>query len=340
MTVIDVHGHVVAPQELYLYREFLIGSRGWYGRSSTALGKAYWREGVFPAELIKPHAEEHIRVLDEVGTDVQLISARPYSLMHSEKPARIVQWYAEANNNIISTICELFPNRFAGIVNLPQAYSESLEFTFPELDRCVNELTGFVGVLLNPDPSEGLTTDSPGLGDEYWFPLYEKLVAYDLPLIVHSTGCNMNRESLSLHFITEESRAVMSLVNGNVWSTFPNLKVVVPHGGGCIPYQMGRFRGVYWDNQEGSFDERVKRMWFDTSLYSEGALPLLFEAMGADNVVFGTERPGEGTHRKTDGGFWADDVKSQLEAMPGLSPEDLQKVLEGNARKLFTRLRV
>jgi 4-oxalmesaconate hydratase len=338
--IIDVHGHVVAPQDLYLYKEYLIGTRGAYGRGSSLPGKAYSRTGVFPEEIVRPMVEEHLRLLDDVGIDMQLISARPYSLMHSEKPARIVRWFTEANNNVISMQCEMFPQRIGGIVNLPQAYGEPLESCFEELDRCVNELTGFVGVMVNPDPSEGLTNDVPGLGNEHWFPLYEKLVAYGLPMIVHSTSCCMERESLSLHFITEESRAVMSLVASNVWDVFPDLKVIIPHGGGCIPYQMGRFRGLYWANEEGTFDERVKKMWFDTSLYSEGALPLLFSVMGADNVVLGTERPGEGSHRKTEQGFWADDIKSQIEAMPDLTDEDRYKVFEGNARSMFSRLAV
>jgi 4-oxalmesaconate hydratase len=336
--IIDVHGHVVAPPELYLYKEYLVGTKGAFGRGNSALGRAYTRQSEFPEEMIRPGVEEHLRQLDSVGTDIQLISARPYSLGHSEKPGRIVHWFTEATNNVIASQCAMFPNRLGGIVNLPQVYGEKVLTYLDELDRCVNELAGFVGVMVNPDPSEGLTNDVPGLGDEFWFPLYEKLVEYGLPMIVHATSCNMPREDLSLHFITEESRAVLSLAASDVFEVYPDLKVIIPHGGGCIPYQMGRFRGVYWENRPGTFDEQVKRMWFDTSLYGEGALPLLLQVMGPDNVVFGTERPGDGTHRRTSGGFWADDIKSKLESLPELSTDDRNKILEGNARSIFKRL--
>ena len=207
---VDVHGHIVAPAELYAYREFLIGARGHYGRrlkgfSDAREGMAHGRNGVIAPEELKHFAEEHISWLDKVGTDVQLVSARPYSLMHSEKPHRIVHWWAMAVNDAIATQSEFYPKRIQGIANLPQCWGEPIETTFEELDRCINEL-GFVGALVNPDPSEGRApTEVPGLGDEYWYPLYEKLVHYGAPMFVHSCGCISERENQSVHFITRRA---------------------------------------------------------------------------------------------------------------------------------------
>lgn len=337
--IIDVHGHILAPPALYIYREFLIGTRGHYGRKND-IGLSYDRSGKMPPELNQQYAEEHIKWLDAVGTDVQLLSARPYSLMHSERPPRIVHWWAEACNNAIQGQIEAFPTRFQGICNMPQAWGEPIETWFDELDRCVNDL-GFVGVLINPDPSEGRSVvDVPPLGHEFWYPLYEKMVQYDIPGIVHSCGCVNQRENQSLHFISEESVAVMSLAGSSVFKTFPNLKIIIPHGGGAIPYQLGRFRGTYWDGVESeeSFDDAVRRLYYDTSLYSEEAVALLFRAIGTKNIVLGTERPGDGSHRKTDEGHWADDLHSVIEALPGYTDEEKADVYGNNALRLFTRL--
>jgi predicted TIM-barrel fold metal-dependent hydrolase len=309
-TVVDVHGHIVAPAELYSYREFLIGSRGHYGRR------------------------------DKVGTDVQLVSGRPYSLMHSEKPGRIVHWWAQAVNDAIATQTQFYPTRLFGIANLPQVWGEPISVTFEELDRCVNEL-GFVGALVNPDPSEGrAAADVPGLGDEYWYPLYEKLVEYDVPMSVHSCGCVSMRENQSLHFISEESTAVMSLAQSEVFDLFPTLKVIVPHGGGAIPYQLGRFRGTYWEGmgRTDTFDEAVRQMHFDTALYSDKALELLVSEIGADRIVLGTERPGDGSHKKSQEGIWADDIASALRRLPGANDADLDQMLGDNALGLFPRV--
>ena len=347
--VVDVHGHIVAPAELYTFREWLIGTRGHYGRrlkgfSEAREGLAYGRSGIISAEESKHFAEEHISWLDLVGTDVQLVSARPYSLMHSEKPGRIVHWWAEAVNDAIAGQVAHYPNRLQGVANLPQVWGEPVSVVFDELDRCMNDL-GFVGVLLNPDPSEGrATADVPGLGDEYWYPLYEKLVAYEAPLLIHSCGCVSLRENQSLHFITEESVAIMSLIQSDVFKVFPDLKVVVPHGGGTIPYQIGRFRGAYWQGLEKDlgFDDAVRQLYFDTSLYTKEALALLRSVMGAERMCFGTERPGDGSHRhgaKKEGETWADDIAAVLRGIPGIEDNELDRILGDNALDIYPRLR-
>jgi 4-oxalmesaconate hydratase len=344
--IIDVHGHIVAPSELYSYREFLIGSRGHYGRrlkgfSEAREGLGHGRTGVIPPEDLKHFAEVHIAWLDRVGTDVQLVSARPYSLMHSEKPGRIVHWWAQAVNDAIATQVEFYPQRLQGIANLPLVWGDPVTGVFDELNRCVNEL-GFVGVLVNPDPSEGRAPmEVPGLGDEYWYPLYEKLVEYQTPMLVHSAGCVSLRENQSLHFISEESVAVMSLVQSDVFDAFPDLKVIIPHGGGAIPYQVGRFRGTYWEGtgRPGTFDEAIRRLYYDTALYTEEALALLVTAVGSDRVVLGTERPGDGSHKRTPTEAWADDIAAVLRGIPAHSARDIDLMLGDTALDLFPRLR-
>jgi 4-oxalmesaconate hydratase len=342
---VDVHGHIVAPPELYNYREFLIGTRGHYGRRLKGFGASEQRSifsgrtGVLPPEDLKAFAEMHIAWLDQVGTDVQLISARPYCLMHSEKPERIVHWFAQAVNNAIAGQVQFYPNRLQGIANLPQAWGQPIETTFDELDRCMNDL-GFVGVLVNPDPTEGrATAEIPNLGHEYWYPLYQKLVDYGAPMVVHSCGYVSTRGNQSLNFIVEESIAVMSLAESDVFETFPDLKVVIPHGGGAIPYQLGRFRGVYWQGLDSplTFDEAIRQMYFDTSLYTNEALELLIKSFGADRVVFGTERPGDGSRTKTAGE--EDDIGAILRNMPNLDQKDVDGILGDTALDIFPRLR-
>jgi predicted TIM-barrel fold metal-dependent hydrolase len=347
--VIDVHGHIVAPAELYAYREFLIGSRGHYGRrlkgfSEEREGLGHGRTGIIPPEQLKHFADEHISWLDLVGTDVQLVSARPYSLMHSEKPARIVHWWGATVNDAIATQSQFYPTRLQGIANLPICWGEPVSVAFEELERCATEL-GFVGALVNPDPSEGRAPQEvPGLGDEFWWPLYEKLVQYEMPMLIHSAGCVSIRENQSLHFISEESTAVMSLAQSEVFNAFPDLKVIVPHGGGAIPYQVGRFRGTYWQGtgRTDTFDEAIRQIYYDSALYTRNSLELLVETVGADRVVLGTERPGDGSHKREEGKageVWADDIAAVLRSIPGNRDSDLDLMLGDTALEIFPRLR-
>ncbi len=201
----------------------------------------------------------------------------------------------------------------------------------------MNEL-GFVGCVLNPDPLEGDDPGSPGLGDAYWYPLYERLVDLDIPALIHSASCNRVRESYSAHFINEETLAVLSLVNSSVFEDFPSLKVVVAHGGGAIPYQIGRFRAPGLRRRDGvDFQEKLRLLNFDTCVYSKEGLELLFKVVGTDNCLFGTERPGTGSPVDTRTGRALDELRPIIEDIVGLTPEDRLRIFEGNARRLYSR---
>jgi 4-oxalmesaconate hydratase len=146
------------------------------------------------------------------------------------------------------------------------------------------------------------------------------------------------RENQSLHFINEESVAVMSLVQSDVFDVFPDLKVVVPHGGGAIPYQVGRFSGTYWagTGKETSFPEAIRQLYYDTALYTPEALALLLGVVGPERALLGTERPGDGSHQRN--ASWADDIAAVVRSLPGLTDKDLDQVLGDTALAIFPRL--
>src|SRR5690242_21502566 len=81
----------------------------------------------------------------------------------------------QANNDAIAMSVKAAPTRYRGVAGLPQCAGVPITNTFEEIDRCINDL-GFVGIMINPDPYEGSGTPTPGMGDEYWYPLYEKMV--------------------------------------------------------------------------------------------------------------------------------------------------------------------
>jgi predicted TIM-barrel fold metal-dependent hydrolase len=328
--IIDIHAHVVAPPELYAYKAGLLANRGANGKDDPGISD----------ELLDQHALRNIEGMDSVGTDVQLLSARPFQLMTSETPARIVHHWVETNNEIIHRQVQMHPDRFRGVATLPHAAGEPIESALEELDRCVGEF-GFVGVLLNPDPGEG-RIDTPALGEEYWYPLYERLTALDLPAHIHSAGCNNGRESYSSHFITEESIAVLSVLESRVFLDFPELKILVSHGGGSVPYQVGRWQAQRLHPKLGGgrilderFEESLRRLYFDTVLHYPPALKLLIELVGADRCLFGTERPGSGSAIDPGTGRDFDDLKPVLASFDWLSDSDRQLIFEDNARALF-----
>jgi 4-oxalmesaconate hydratase len=225
------------------------------------------------------------------------------------------------------------PERFIGVAGLPQVAGEPIEGVLPELERCVKRL-GFRGCLLNPDPYENSGKEALPLGDRYWYPLYEKLCELDVPAHIHATGSHSERTPYTLHFINEETIAVFGLVHSDVFKDFPTLKVLVSHGGGAIPYQIGRFQSG--GARKGmDFLEAAQKLYYDTVLYSEEALRLLIKTMGHERCLFGAECPGVGSAINPKTGRTFDDVKPMIDSFDWLNAAQRQAIYEDNARKLF-----
>jgi predicted TIM-barrel fold metal-dependent hydrolase len=272
--------------------------------------------------------------------------------MHSEEPAEIVQWWARATNNAVADQVAAFPERFRGVAALPQAVGTSPEAWLEELERCVEEL-GFVGVLINPDPAEGQELRVPRIGDEWWYPLFEKMVELNIPGLVHSGGCKTWRESYSEHMITESSRSVVSLAESKTFREFPDLKLVMSHGGGSVPYQIGRWRAARYlentavesyDSKDGdsagveTFDESLGRLYFDSLVHHQDSLELLIKLVGPERVLFGTEVPGSGSPINPDTGRSYDDLLPLIRSISWLDDAGRGQILEANARALYKRL--
>ena len=343
--IIDAHAHLVAPPSLYAYRSMLIVSGAQHGSGPAGI----------PDDELRKSADGNVKLMDEVGTDIQFISPRPFMLINRGRPGDAQLW-ARSNNELIARTIAFHPTRFRGVAALPQCAGLPIESVFDEIDYAVEKL-GFIGVLLNPDPGEGVE-QTPTLADPYWYPLYEKLIALRLPAHIHSGGC-CGRETYDEHFITEESLAITSLARSEVFERYPELDLMISHGGGSIPYQIGRWRsnrelqrakglsssGFAFRGESAapkrseSFDETLKRFWFDTCLHNQKSLELLFDVVGSDRCVFGTERPGSGSGIDPQSGRQYDDIKPTIESIGALTAEQKYDIFEGNARRLFPRFR-
>ena len=314
--VIDCHGHVSAPAELWAYKASVLSHRGAHGRGKVEVTDDEIRRAANKKEMAPVG---HLDMLKRVRTDVQLISPRPFQMMHSQKPARVVHWFTEEANNIIHRQTQLFPGLFFGIAGLPQVAGEPIERALPELERCIGQL-GFKGCLLNPDPFEYSGAEAPPLGDRYWYPLYEKLCQLDVPAHIHATGSHSERSPYTVHFVNEETIAVYNLVNSTVFKDFPALKVVVSHGGGAIPYQLGRFDASSMRRPGGErFRDAMRRLYYDTVLYTAPALRLLIETVGPERCLFGAECPGVGSSVDPDSGRTFDDIRPHIEGFEWLT---------------------
>jgi 4-oxalmesaconate hydratase len=358
--IIDAHAHILTPMSVMGIRTMIQASGGQH--SAAWLLKNYLSDEDFQKTTVRTLA-----VMDQVGTDIQLLSPRPFTLMHSHPREADVRLWIELQNDLIQATVKAHPKRFRGVAGLPQVAGRPVEIVFDELDRCIDGL-GFVGVLVNPDPSEGGGT-SPRLGDPYWYPLWERLVERDIPAHIHSAGC-CGRETYDEHFATEESLAITSVAHSDVFKRFPQLKLMISHGGGSIPYQIGRWRshwlvtqaaenpriGKYFKELETAgwsgnalppvpadleittFDDVLRKFYFDTDVHNPDSLELLLKTVGVDRCLFGTERPGSGGAIDLKTGRPMDDFRFTIDRIASLSRQDKAAIYEGNVRRVFTRL--
>jgi 4-oxalmesaconate hydratase len=331
--IIDSHAHVTGPLELYDYFRGIAGTSGAGGRP---------KRPEITDERIEESLREHMAEVQAVGTDLQLISPRPWAVPTGDRRQAIVGEITRTANDMIASCCRLHPEFFRGIAALPQAAGSSAKHWVEELDRCINEL-GFVGCKINPDPGEG-ALETPDMGSEHWYPLYEKMVQLDVPGLVHGGPFRYSREPELGYFCTEETVAAFALLRGRVFQDFPTLKIVIGHGGGYLPYQVGRARGfrlneIARDSSKEDFDTSMRRLYFDTVLYNPESLDLLFKVAGAANCLFGSDKPANGSVIDPKSGRALNDIAPMIDAIPWLSDKDKEAIYEGNARRLYSRLK-
>jgi 4-oxalmesaconate hydratase len=325
--IIDCHGHyTTAPAAHTAWRERqLAGDAPPYPRISD--------------DEIRESVQGQLRLMDERGIDLTIFSPRASAMAHHLGDERTSADWARACNDLVHRVVTLYPDRFAGVGQLPQSPGVPVERSIPELRRCVGEL-GFIGCNLNPDPSGGHWT-APALTDRSWYPCYEAMIELNVPAMVHvSASANQAFHATGAHYLNADTTAFMQLLEGDLFADLPDLRLVIPHGGGAVPYHWGRYRGLA--DMLGRPDPArhvLANVSFDTCVYHQPGMDLLFDVISPDAILFGSETLGavRGVDDRT--GHHFDDTRRYVDAVP-LSEQDRANVYEHNARRMYPRLTV
>jgi aminocarboxymuconate-semialdehyde decarboxylase len=282
-----------------------------------------------PFQPILSDLDARVAAMDDSGVDVQLISSwvdlTAYAL---EGP--IGAEYSRLFNETLVEEAGKHPGRFSPLGTVPL---QSPAFAAAELAYAVRDL-GMVGVQI-ASTVDGAGLDTAGL-DPFWE------AAEDLGCLIVLHPCNpLPGIDLSQNFLdnmigrpAESSIAVGRLLFGGTLERYPGLVICVVHGGGFIPYQLGRLQRGFdavprlaAQNLSKPPAELARLLYYDTVLHDPAALSFLVEHMGADHVVMGTDYPfpmGDSQPVET--------VKS----IPGLSDEEQELILGGNVSRLLS----
>jgi 4-oxalmesaconate hydratase len=329
--IIDCHGHYTTAPAAHT---------DWRSAQVAAYESGH-RPPPYPSvsdEEIRSSVEDaQLRLMRERGVDLTIFSPRASAMGHHLGDEATSTAWANACNDLVARVVSLFPDDFAGVCQLPQSVGVPIEGSVGELRRCVEEL-GFVGCNLNPDPSGGHWT-SPPLTDRYWYPLYEAMAELDVPAMVHvSAVTNPNFHATGSHYLNADTTAFMQLLQADLFTDFPGLRLVIPHGGGAVPYHWGRFRGLTdMLGRPPLAESLMHNVFFDTCVYHQPGVNLLFDVIDVDNILFGSEMIGavRGIDPRT--GHYFDDTRRYVDAL-SIGAADRRKVYEDNARRVYPRL--
>jgi 4-oxalmesaconate hydratase len=329
--IIDCHGHyTTAPESHNLWRKAQV-------TAYVANESAPPYPEISDDEIAESIESNQLRILRERGADMTIFSPRASAMEPHVGDEAVSQQWSRVCNDLIRRVVALYPDAFIGVGQLPQSPGVGLEGSIKELERCVLEL-GFVGCNLNPDPSGGMWSGPP-LTDRYWYPIYEKMVELDVPAMIHvSSSCNPNFHATGAHYINADTTAFMQLIQGDLFADFPTLRFIIPHGGGAVPYHWGRYRGLADMLDRPPLAEHVMgNVYFDTCVYHQPGIDLLFEVIDRKNILFGSEMLGAVRGVDPETGNYFDDTKRYVDDI-GLTSDQLAEVYEGNARRVYPRL--
>jgi aminocarboxymuconate-semialdehyde decarboxylase len=270
--------------------------------------------------------DERLRVMDEQGIDVQAFSLTTPGV-HVEEPKLGIQ-LARMVNDAFAEAATKHSGRFAPLAALPL---QDPDAATEELDRAITQL-GHKGALLFSNIN-GRPLDDPA-----YLPMFGRAAELDVPLFIHPTNpasieaIEAYRLTAILGFLFDTTVAITRLVFAGVLEKYPNLKFVLGHLGGTMPYLAERAdRGfeAYTECRQNITrppTEYFKRTYLDTVNFQPRALRLALDLMGPGHIVFGSDYPHE-----------VGNIRRALDTVCGLPIDaaDRDGILGGNAAALL-----
>ena len=264
--------------------------------------------------------------MDHLGVDMQVISPLPTQYYYWAG-RDLAEQIVGLQNEHIAALCAQHPERLAGLGTLALQHPD---LAVMQLETAVRRL-GLHGFELSTAVNER------ALSDPVLEPVWAKAQELGCVVFIHPMGCSLGERlapaylSNSVGQPVETAVALSHLIFGGVLDRHPELKICAAHGGGYLPTYIGRSDHAYHVRPDAhSMAEPpgtyLRRIWFDTLVYSAPALRHLIDQVGVSQVIVGTDYPFDMGHY---------DVHALVGGTAGLTAEDRAAILSGNAQRLL-----
>ena len=304
MTKIDVFAHIFTKE---------------FGKKLTTLAPAaaktveYSRPSMTDLEVRERLMSRHPEV-------IQIITMGNTPLERFVQTKDAVE-LARIGNEELAELVTKRPDLFysaAGMVPI-----EDIDASIEIIDQCINDFN-----LLGIQLFTSLERDS--LAEPKYRPIFARIAEHDKAIWIHPSGTDkIDRGMFSWPY--ESSRLMLDIVNAGIFEDYPDLKIIIHHAGGMVPFFQERVRTIMPKHKEKYF----KNFYVDTALY--GTTPGLMCALdffGVDHMLFGTDAPMGAPHGAN--GNTSRTIMA-IEKM-SISDKDKEKIFQENAIDIFGRL--
>lgn len=325
MRVVDVHAHVIPPMLIEAMRSRDAPD----GITLDHVDGAPWvvhRQGYrYPLVEAFHDVEVRLRTMDQQGVDHALLSAAPPLFLYWTDPATGIA-AARVVNDAIADMAAMAPDRFTAVATLPL---QDPDAAVAELRRCVDEHS-MTSAQVGPH-CEGVPLDGDALR-----PVLAAASELGVPLIVHPyyVGSSPGLDDFYLTNLQgnpwQTAVCASRLIFSGALDALPELECVLVHGGGHLPYQVGRLDQGHRVRPEAAApqqdpSEYLRRFHYDTLTHRPESTGWLIKQVGADRVLYGSDTPFD-----MGGGPFADQMTGL-----DMAREDLELVAHGNAERVF-----
>jgi aminocarboxymuconate-semialdehyde decarboxylase len=273
---------------------------------------------------------DRLAEMDKQGVDMQVLSGaveQYYYWSDRDLAAEIVS----VQNDKLTEVAAAHPDRFVPLAHValhhPDLAAEQLQHAVKNLGHRGCMITGSVNDL--------------ELSDPMFHPFWAKAEELDCVVFIHprsftAGGSRLEGKGFLKNIIgnpLETTVALSHLIYEGTLDRFPGLKIAAAHGGGYLPSFIGRSdhghnsadRGARGDEKKKP-SEYLKQLYFDTLVYNTENLSHLINECGIGQLMLGTDHPF---------GMTNENPVAHILSTPGLSDDDIEALLSGNAKKLF-----
>jgi aminocarboxymuconate-semialdehyde decarboxylase len=234
--------------------------------------------------------ELYMREQEQAGVIHSMISPIPQLFLY-DFPLDVTIEISRVYNQALASLSKKVPEKLSALGTIPLAHPEQAAQV---LGEAMNN--GLKGAIIGPGLGQQMLSDS------FFQPIFEEANRLKAILFIHPLLCEdprlKRRMMPNLIGVPWETTVCATdiLLSGMI-DKYPDVKILFAHGGGFLPYQIGRLDkgyeqwGMVSSNLQAPPSEYLRRFWYDTVLWNQDSVDFLVKTVGEDRVVAGSDYP-------------------------------------------------